>query len=64
MARLKLPKPPVPPGFQSLPPRPGETNGKDTPLDTAKQAGTHVVDWVDERTSLSGSARWLMFRKV
>ena len=23
-----------------------------------------VVDWVDERTSLSGGARWMMFRKV
>jgi len=23
-----------------------------------------AVDWVDERTSLSGGARWLMFRKV
>ena len=23
-----------------------------------------MVDWVDERTSLSGAARWMMFRKV
>ena len=30
----------------------------------AKEAGITAVDWVDERTSLSGAARWLMFRKV
>ena len=24
----------------------------------------HVVDWVDERTQLSGGLRWVMFRKV
>jgi len=46
------------------PPRPGEHNGKTTPLEGAKEAGITVVDWVDERTSLSGGARWLMFRKV
>ncbi|HEY4427271.1 MAG TPA: cytochrome b N-terminal domain-containing protein [Solirubrobacteraceae bacterium] len=34
------------------------------PADAAKEAGIAVVDWIDERTSLSGSARWLMFRKV
>jgi hypothetical protein len=28
-----------------------------------KQGGITVVDWIDERTSLSGGARWLMFRK-
>jgi menaquinol-cytochrome c reductase cytochrome b subunit len=65
----KLPGPPpgaVPPSFQPPPPRPGEGNGngKATPIDTAKEAGTHVVDWLDERTSLSGAARWMMFRKV
>src|SRR5213595_2649545 len=37
---------------------------KQTPLDTAAEAGSHVVDWLDERTSLSGAGRWLMFRKV
>ena len=31
---------------------------------SAEKAGIAVVDWVDERTSLSGAARWLMFRKV
>ena len=29
-----------------------------------RRRASAVVDWVDERTSLSGAARWLMFRKV
>ena len=29
-----------------------------------QEAGISAVDWVDERTSLSGGARWMMFRKV
>src|SRR6201747_2952075 len=43
-------------------PRPGDA--KKTPLQEAANAGITVVDWVDERTSLSGAARWMMFRKV
>ena len=35
-----------------------------TPLETAAEGGIHVVDWLDERTSLSGGIRWLLFRKV
>ena len=62
MARLKLPAPPK--SLNPAPKRPGEGNGKVTPKDAAKEAGVTVVDWVDERTSLSGPARWLMFRKV
>ena len=34
------------------------------PVDQAKEAGISAVDWVDERTSLSGALRWTMFRKV
>ncbi|HEY2142359.1 MAG TPA: cytochrome b N-terminal domain-containing protein [Solirubrobacteraceae bacterium] len=61
----KLPAPPLPHALQAPPPRPGEGNGKvASPLDGPKEAGITVVDWVDERTSLSGGARWLMFRKV
>jgi len=60
----KLPAPPVPSSLKSPPPRPGEGNGKVTPADQAIEAGTSVVGWVDERTSLSGAARWMMFRKV
>src|SRR6201747_1047651 len=43
-------------------PRPGDA--KKTPLQEAANAGITVVDWIDERTSLSGAARWMMFRKV
>src|SRR6201747_363009 len=43
-------------------PRPGDA--KKTPLQEAANAGITVVDWVDERTSLSGAGRWMMFRKV
>jgi menaquinol-cytochrome c reductase cytochrome b subunit len=63
----KLPRLPVSPiskALQTPPPRPGEGNGKVTALDHTQEAGISVVDWVDERTSLSGAARWLMFRKV
>jgi quinol---cytochrome c reductase cytochrome b subunit, bacillus type len=58
-----LPKPPVPKRFQGEPPRPGEAD-KATPLQTAAEAGVSAVDWIDERTSLSGGLRWVMFRKV
>ncbi len=60
----KLPAPPLPAALQEPPPRPGEGNGKTGPIEDAKAAGINVVDWVDERTSLSGAGRWLMFRKV
>jgi quinol-cytochrome oxidoreductase complex cytochrome b subunit len=61
--KIKLPKPPLPPSFQPKPPPPGATQ-KAPPLETAKEAGMSAVDWIDERTSLSGGARWMMFRKV
>jgi menaquinol-cytochrome c reductase cytochrome b subunit len=64
MPKLKLPAPPVPKRLNPAPKRPGQGNGKVKPTDVAKEAGTTVVDWVDERTSLSGGARWMMFRKV
>ncbi len=34
------------------------------PVEKAAEAGIYTVDWIDERTSLSGGLRWLMFRKV
>jgi menaquinol-cytochrome c reductase cytochrome b subunit len=61
--KLKLPLPPVPKSFQDTPPRPGETE-KVKPLEQAKEVGISAADWVDERTSLSGGLRWLLFRKV
>jgi menaquinol-cytochrome c reductase cytochrome b subunit len=64
----KLPKPPaapIPSSLRPAPARPDEhPNGAPTPVDHAKESVITVVDWVDERTSLSGGARWLMFRKV
>jgi quinol-cytochrome oxidoreductase complex cytochrome b subunit len=62
----KLPKPPLPPlpkAAMPAPPRPGEGK-KMGPIDHAKEAGISAVDWVDERTSLSGGLRWTLFRKV
>src|ERR1700709_1763557 len=64
MARPKLPAPPLPKKLNPSPKRPGEENGNGDAMHPAKEAGVTVVDWVDERTSLSGPARWLMFRKV
>ena len=64
MARLKLPAPPLPKKLNPAPKRPGQGNGKVKPADVGKEAGITVIDWVDERTSLTGPARWLMFRKV
>src|SRR5579864_9472772 len=61
----KLPLPPLPPQLVPQPPRPGTQKGRPrTPTEKAAEAGKVVVDWVDERTSLSGAARWLLFRKV
>src|SRR3954464_1221196 len=59
----KLPAPPLPNSLQPSPKRPG-TAKPPTPLEQAKEAGISAVDWVDERTSLSGRLRWTMFRKV
>src|SRR5947208_6556343 len=58
----KIPAPPLPPSLKPAPKRPGTP--KQTTGETAAEVGAHVVDWVDERTSLSGGLRWLMFRKV
>src|SRR5438105_11711992 len=60
----KLPAPPLPSALRELPPRPGEGNGKVGAAEGAKEAGITIVDWVDERTSLSGATRWILFRKV
>ena len=60
----KLPAPPVPSALKAPPARPGESDGKTGALEDAKTAGITVVDWVDERTSLSGATRWILFRKV
>src|SRR3954468_1096912 len=61
---MKLPAPPLPKKLNPAPKRPGQGNGQVTTTGVAKEAGTNVIDWLDERTSLTGPARWLMFRKV
>src|ERR671938_221414 len=60
---MKLPLPPLPAALQPKPKRPGEAE-RVKPLDQVKEAGIATVDWVDERTSLSGAVRWTLFRKV
>jgi menaquinol-cytochrome c reductase cytochrome b subunit len=59
----KLPKPPLPPSLLPPPPAPDDES-KMTPVQAAQEAGITVIDWVDERTSLSGGGRWALFRKV
>src|SRR5437764_11315134 len=61
--KLKLPTPPVPDQLKPAPRRPEEAPRQGT-LETAREAGITAIDWVDERTSLSGAGRWVMFRKV
>jgi ubiquinol-cytochrome c reductase cytochrome b subunit/menaquinol-cytochrome c reductase cytochrome b subunit len=57
-----MPRPPVPKILLAPPKRPGDDNG--APPVTPVEAGITVVDWLDERTSMSGGIRWLLFRKV
>ena len=57
----KLPAPPLPKTLQPRPKRPGENNGGTS---APAEAGITVVDWLDERTSMSPGIRWLLFRKV
>jgi quinol-cytochrome oxidoreductase complex cytochrome b subunit len=60
--KLKLPAPPIPASLKS-PPRPPDEE-RPTKLEGAQEAGISAIDWVDERTSLSGGVRWMLFRKV
>ncbi len=58
----RLPAPPLPKLLQPRPKRPGEANGSGA--EPALKPGVSVVDWVDERTSMAGGIRWMLFRKV
>jgi ubiquinol-cytochrome c reductase cytochrome b subunit/menaquinol-cytochrome c reductase cytochrome b subunit len=60
----RLPAPPLPKILLPRPRRPGDGNGAVTPAEAAQEAGLTVIDWLDERTSLSGVTRWTLFRKV
>ena len=59
----KLPAPPLPNALQGRPQSPAEET-RPGPVEQVREAGISAVDWVDERTSLSGGLRWMMFRKV
>lgn len=63
MANLK---PPLPRALRPKPKGPSEDNGKleAGPKEKLAEKGISTIDWIDERTSLSGGARWMMFRKV
>jgi menaquinol-cytochrome c reductase cytochrome b subunit len=62
MAKLT---PPLPRPLRPKPKPPSEDgNGPTTPKEKVAEVGIGLVDWVDERTALSGGARWLMFRKI
>jgi menaquinol-cytochrome c reductase cytochrome b subunit len=62
--KIKLPAPPIPGALKPPPKKPGTGNGKAGPLDVGREAGISAVGWIDERTSLSGPGRWMMFRKI
>ena len=57
-------KPPLPRALRPKPKGPSEDKAPASRKEKLAERGVSVVDWVDERTSLSGGARWLMFRKV
>ncbi len=58
----RLPAPPLPKVLQPKPKKPGEP--EDVGAFSPVEAGITVVDWIDERTSLSPGIRWMLFRKV
>ena len=60
---MRLPAPSLPPRLRRQPRKPG-ASPQPAPLDQVKEGAVSAVDWVDERTSLTGAARWVMFRKV
>ena len=64
LPKISPPKPPLPPSMQAPPKKAGSKNPPLKPHEQAIEGGTHAIGWIDERTSLSGGARWMMFRKV
>jgi menaquinol-cytochrome c reductase cytochrome b subunit len=59
----RLPMPPLPKALNPRPRRPAETE-RVPPVEQLKEGAISAADWIDERTSLSGALRWVMFRKV
>ena len=64
MAKLKLPGGSTKTGSDAVPAERSPATRRRSPVDRATEGTISAVDWVDERTSLSGGARWLMFRKI
>ena len=60
----RLPAPPLPKVLLPKPKRPGDDNGNGATHNPPAEAGITVVDWIDERMSISGGVRWMLFRKV
>jgi menaquinol-cytochrome c reductase cytochrome b subunit len=63
---IRMPKLPVPGRKRQWPP-PAEQDGGNGEVqlkDQAKEVGTSIVGWVDERTDASGFLRGFLFRKV
>jgi quinol-cytochrome oxidoreductase complex cytochrome b subunit len=58
----RLPAPPLPKVLLPKPKRPGEA--KDVGALSPVEGALTVTDWIDERTSLAPTVRWLLFRKV
>jgi quinol---cytochrome c reductase cytochrome b subunit, bacillus type len=57
--------PPLPRALRPKPKGPSENgHAPATPKEKLAELGVSAVDWVDERTSMSAGARWLMFRKI
>jgi quinol-cytochrome oxidoreductase complex cytochrome b subunit len=63
-----MPRLPAPPKIlRPKPAKPGENSNGGAPLTPVEglvEGGITAVDWIDERTSLSGVTRWTLFRKV
>ena len=65
MADVKHPLPRTKPsGEPAENGRPKKPSAKTRATDVAAEKGISTIDWIDERTSLSGGARWMMFRKI
>ena len=45
-------------------PDPAAPSAPQKPKEKLAEKGISTIDWLDERTSLSAGARWLMFRKI
>jgi menaquinol-cytochrome c reductase cytochrome b subunit len=59
-----MPRLPAPKILTPKPKRPDEVTAVPPKHGPVAEGSIHVVDWIDERTSVSGGLRWLLFRKV